>query len=163
MPKTKFQEIIFTIIMVIVMVYALVVYNIALDKGGLTNEVFIIALKELVIMGFAGFILEMLIAGPLSQKLAFKIVTPGKDRPVFIILAISAMTVCVMCPMMSLAATILFKGINAQLFSNWIQTTFLNFPMALCWQIFFAGPLVRWIFGLLFSQEEALLPASETE
>ena len=44
MPKTKFQEIIFTIIMVIVMVYALVVYNISLDKGGLTNEVFYIAL-----------------------------------------------------------------------------------------------------------------------
>ena len=39
MPKTKFQDIIFTLIMVVVMVYALVVYNISLDRGGLTNEV----------------------------------------------------------------------------------------------------------------------------
>ena len=31
MPKTKFQDIIFTLIMVVVMVYALVVYNISLD------------------------------------------------------------------------------------------------------------------------------------
>ena len=29
MPKTKFQEVIFTILMVMVMVYAMVVYNIA--------------------------------------------------------------------------------------------------------------------------------------
>lgn len=157
MPKTKFQEIIFTIIMVIVMVYALVVYNIALDKGGLTNEVFVIALRELLIMGIVGFLLELLIAGPLSQKLAFRIVTPGKDKPIFIILAISATTVCLMCPMMSFVATVLFKGVNAQLFSNWLQTSFLNFPMALCWQIFFAGPLVRWIFGLLFPEKENLM------
>ena len=150
MPKTKFQEIIFTIIMVIVMVYALVVYNIALDKGELTNQVFVIALQELVIMGIIGFILEMLIAGPLSKKLAFRLVTPGKDKPVFVILAVSAMTVCLMCPMMSFAATVLFKGTDAQLISKWLQTSVMNFPMAFCWQIFFAGPLVRWIFGRLF-------------
>lgn len=162
MPKTKFQEIIFTIMMVITMVYALVVYNISLDKGGLTNEVFLIAFGELAIMGVVGFLLEMLIAGPLSQKLAFRIVTPGKDRPIFVILTISAMTVCFMCPMMSLAATVLFKGVDAQLFSKWIQTSLLNFPMALCWQIFFAGPLVRWGFNHLFPSVPNPLRAHHT-
>ena len=39
MPKTKLQNIIFTIIMAFVMVYAMVCYNIALDKGGMTNEI----------------------------------------------------------------------------------------------------------------------------
>ena len=68
MPKNKFQDVIFTIMMVIVMVYGMVVYNISIDKGGLTNEVFVLALGELVIMGVVGFILEMFIAGPLSQK-----------------------------------------------------------------------------------------------
>ena len=38
MPKTKFQDVIFTLLMVVVMVYALVVYNISLDRGGLTND-----------------------------------------------------------------------------------------------------------------------------
>lgn len=161
MPKTKFQEIIFTIMMVIVMVYALVVYNISLDKGALTNEVFQIALGELLIMGVVGFVLEMCIAGPLSKKLAFRFVTPGKDKPMFVILAISAMTVCLMCPLMSLCATLLFKGIDIQLFSNWIQTSALNFPMALCWQIFFAGPFVRWVFGLMFNRKEELNCAGE--
>ena len=35
MPKTRLQNIIFTLIMAFVMVYAMVCYNIALDKGGI--------------------------------------------------------------------------------------------------------------------------------
>ena len=153
MPKTKFQEIIFTILMVIVMVYGMVVYNISLDRGGVTNAVFALAFKELLVMCIVAFLLEVFLAGPLAKKLAFNIVTPGKDRMIVIILAISAMTVCLMCPLMSLAATVLFHGINSELFAKWIQITALNFPMALCWQIFFTGPLVRWIFGRLFREK----------
>ena len=44
MPKTKFQDFIFTIIMVIVMVYAMVCYNIAFDKGGMSSDIFLLAL-----------------------------------------------------------------------------------------------------------------------
>ena len=150
MPKNLFQEIIFTLMMVAVMVYAMVVYNISLDRGGLTDEVFLMAFGELLIMGIAAFILEMFIAGPLAKKLAFCFVDPEKDRLILVILAISAMTVCLMCPMMSLLATLLFKGIDTQVISKWLQTTAMNFPMALCWQIFFAGPLVRKIFRTLF-------------
>ena len=40
MPKTKFQEVVFTILMVFVMVYAMICYNIALNIGGMTTEVF---------------------------------------------------------------------------------------------------------------------------
>lgn len=154
MPKTKFQDVIYTIMMVLVMVYALVLYNISLDKGGLTNEVFLLAFGELVIMGLVAFVLEMLIAGPLAKKLAFRLVTPGEDKLIYVILAISALTVCVMCPLMSLIATILFKGgFSSNLITSWIQTTVMNFPMALCWQIFFAGPLVRFLFGKLFPEK----------
>ncbi|MFR1378134.1 DUF2798 domain-containing protein [Clostridium neonatale] len=49
------------------------------------------------------------------------------------------MTVCCMCPMMSLVATILFKGVDVEFFAKWIQTVVIGFPMALCWQIFIAG------------------------
>ena len=41
MPKTKFQEVVFTILMVFVMVYAMICYNIALNIGGMSNEVFL--------------------------------------------------------------------------------------------------------------------------
>ena len=37
MPKTKLQEVIFTILMVFVMVYAMICYNIALNIGGMRN------------------------------------------------------------------------------------------------------------------------------
>lgn len=47
MPKNLFQEIVFTFIMVIVMVYAMICYNIALDFGVLNNTVFIAAFSEL--------------------------------------------------------------------------------------------------------------------
>ena len=37
MPKNKLQEVIFTILMVFVMVYAMVCYNIALNTGGIVQ------------------------------------------------------------------------------------------------------------------------------
>ncbi len=154
MPKTKFQEIIFTILMVVVMVYGMIVYNISLDRGGVSNVVFVMAFKELLVMGIVAFVFEVFLAGPLAKKLAFTIVTPGKDRRIVIILTISAMTVCLMCPLMSLMAAVLFQGLSTELLAKWIQITALNFPMALCWQIFFAGPLVRWVFGRIFRENE---------
>ena len=40
MPKTKLQEVVFTILMVFVMVYAMICYNNALNMGGMSNIVF---------------------------------------------------------------------------------------------------------------------------
>lgn len=58
-----------------------------------------------------------------------------------------------MCPLMSLVATVVFKGgLGGQLAAIWLQTLALNFPMAFCWQIFVAGPLVRFVFNRFFAQ-----------
>ena len=150
MPKTKFQEVVFTIMMVFVMVYAMICYNISLNIDGMANHVFLDAFHELVIMGPVAFILDFFLYGSLSKKLAFRIVNPAEDKPIMIILAISSITVCLMCPSMSLAATLLFKNAGTEFIAVWLQTTALNFPMAFFWQIFFAGPLVRKIFGAIF-------------
>ena len=150
MPKTKFQEVIFTILMVFVMVYAMICYNISLNIGGMANHVFLDAFHELVIMGPVAFILDFFLYGSLSKKLAFRIVNPAEDKPIMIILAISSITVCLMCPSMSLVATLLFKNPGKEVIAIWLQTTALNFPMAFFWQSFFAGPLVRKIFGASF-------------
>ena len=150
MPKNKFQEVIFTIIMVFVMVYAMICYNISLNIDGMANHVFLDAFHELVIMGPVAFILDFFLYGSLSKKLAFRIVNPAEDKPIMIILAISSITVCLMCPSMSLVATLLFKNAGTEFIAVWLQTTALNFPMAFFWQIFFAGPLVRKIFGAIF-------------
>lgn len=155
MPKTKLQNVIFTLLMALVMVYALICYNIALDKGGLSNAVFLLAFHELTFMWPIAVILELFLVEKLAQKLAFRIIAPESNEPIFIVFAISAITVCLMCPMMSLVATVLFKNPGSEIIAVWFQTTVMNFPMALFWQIFFAGPCVRFVFRMLFRKQMA--------
>ena len=155
MPQTKAQNVFFTLLMALVMVYAMICYNIALATGGLRNEVFLMALHELIIMWPVAFVLEFFVVERLSQKLAFRLVTPGVDKPIFVVLALSSMIVCLMCPMMSAVATLLFKDAGSEFFAVWVQTAAMNFPMAFCWQIFFCGPLVRLIFRTLFRRSLA--------
>ena len=154
MPKTKFQDFVYTIIMVICMVYTMICYNVAVNTGGLTNQVFVAALGELPIMGVIAFILEFFFIGKLAQKLAFRIVDPKKDKPIFITLAISTMIVCLMCPIMSFLGSILFSfdGMS-NVISKWLQICVLNFPMALCSQLFYIGPFVRFIFNKIFKNK----------
>ena len=153
MPKNKFQDVIFTIIMVFFMVYAIICYKLALNQGGMTNEVFLLALHELVITGPVAFVLHFLSYGGLAQKITFGGVDPQNAKQYEIVLAISSVTVCLMCPTMSLVATILFSHPGAELIAVWFQKTVLNFPMAFFWQIFFAGPVVRRIFACIFDRK----------
>ena len=155
MPETRLQRFCFTLLMALVMVYALICYNIALEQGGLSNHVFALAGHELLIMWPLAVILEMTVVEKLSHKLTSRLHALGVDRPILILLTMSTMIVCLMCPTMSLAATLLFKHPGSELIAIWIQTTILNFPMALCWQIFAAGPLVRLIFRTL-TQKQSL-------
>ena len=153
LPQNKFQEVIFTMFMAFVMVYAMICYNIALNVGGLKNFVFLAAFKEMIVLWPIAVVLELLFVGKLAQKLAFRFVTPGKDPIIMMILAISTMSVCLMCPLMSLTATILFKNAGTEIVAVWLQTTAMNFLVALCWQIFFAGPFVRNVFGFFVKKK----------
>ena len=73
MPKTKSQTVVFTIIMVIVMVYAMVCYNISISLGEMNNQVFLMALGELPLMGVIAFILEFVLVERLARKITFKL------------------------------------------------------------------------------------------
>ena len=50
MPKTLLEKIVFTIVMATIMVYGMIVYNVALNTGGVTNATFLMALHEMPIM-----------------------------------------------------------------------------------------------------------------
>lgn len=56
MPKNKVQDAVFTAIMAIIMVYGMIVYNVALNTGGVSGETFLLALHELPIMAPIAFI-----------------------------------------------------------------------------------------------------------
>lgn len=164
MPQNKLQDVFFTLMIVLAMVYAMVCYNIALDQGGLTNAVFAMALRELPVIVPIAFALELLVVGRLAQRLALRMICAERALMILVILAISAMTVCLMCPLMSFFAAVLFQHPGAQLPAVWLQTAALNFPMALCWQIFSAGPAVRAVFRLLFRRQlSAAAPEQGTE
>ena len=165
MPQTKFQDFIFTLIMASLMVYGMIVYNIALDMGQLTNQVFRLALAELPIMVPIAVILEMFVVSPIAAKLAFRVVRPT-DRPAVITLAISFVIVCIMCPIMSLIATGLFQSLS---FASWVQTLACNLPAAMLWQMCYCGPFSRLVFRTLFRRqltqgaEKAHAPAAMPE
>ena len=156
MPKTKFQDVVFTLIMASVMVYGMVVYNVSLNRGGVETVNFALALHELPIMVPVAFVLEFFFVGKLAKRLAFTVVRPT-DRPQLIVCAVSICICCIMCPTMSLIATFLFKTPG---FGTWVETFALNFPMAICWQMFFCGPLVRLIFRSIFRGKEGLREAA---
>ena len=163
MPQTKKQEIVYTVMMVCVMVYGMVCYNIALDVGGMQNFIFAAALSELPIMGVIGFLLDTFLVGPTAMRIATGWFTPGKDKQVFLVAAISCLSAWMMCPLMSLAATLLFKHAGVQVIAVWFETTAKNFPMALLWQLFFAGPLVRFVFRHLIALVQPREKAAVTE
>lgn len=149
MPKTTVQRIVFTLIMALIMVYGMIVYNVALNTGGVSNETFLLALHELPIMVPVAFILEFFVVEKLATRLAFTFMRPT-DRPQLITYAISLMIVCIMCPVMSLVATLLFKEAS---FGTWVHTFGCNLPMALLWQLLYCGPLARLIFRTLFRRQ----------
>ena len=153
MQRTKLQNFIFTAIMAFIMVYGMVCYNIAIDKGGMSNEIFLIAFHEMPIMWPVAVILEMFVFERLAIKLAFRFVTPGKESEFMVTVAISSMIVALMCPTMSLIATVLFAHPGSEVVAVWLQKYVLNFPMAFFWQTFIAGPLVRNVFKIFESDK----------
>ena len=134
MPKNKFQDVVFTIIMATIMVYGMVVYNVALNTGTVNGTTFLAATHELPIMVPIAFVLEFFVVGKIAKMLAFTVMRPT-DRPQFITYA-----------------TFLFKEPS---FGMWVKTWAMNFPMAICYQMFYCGPFVRLIFRAIFVRKNA--------
>lgn len=152
MPKTKIQNFIFTVAMAFIMVYAMICYNIALNIGGMSNQVFLLAFHEMVIMWPIAILLEYFVIEKIALHITFKLVDPKVERPFFIKLVICSVIVCLMCPIMSLIATILFKNAGIEIIAVWLETATFNFPMALAWQIFFGGAFIRYLDKKIISR-----------
>ena len=151
MPQTKLQDFIYTLIMAFLMVYVMICYNISIHTGGLNNFVFLEAFKELPFMWIVAIILEFFLIGKIAHKLAFKVFDPKKTPNILISYGISIVIVTFMCPIMSLIATIFINKPSLDIFiSSWLQSMVLSFPMAMCFQLFYAGPIVRFIFKIIF-------------
>jgi hypothetical protein len=129
--------------------------------GGMSNQVFAASWRVVPIEFAVAFLLEVFIAGPLSEKLAFRAVNPAEAKPYVTTTAIICATVGLMCPMMSFVATIMYNGINIEFLANWMQKIVFNLPFAFFTQLFFIQPFVRFLFGTIFKNQ--LSKASEND
>lgn len=150
MPKTIFQSIIFTTMIVFCMVYCMTVYTISLNSGGLSYGDFLTALKEMWVEFVVVFLLIFCFVTKTARKLALRIFNPENDNPMFLILSIQSFTVCIIVPLITLFATFFHNGFTSEWFVQWITLAFTCYPMAFFLQIFLVGPLVRNIFRLIF-------------
>lgn len=131
MKKSKLHHFLFTVAMAFVMVYAMICYNIALHRGGMSNSVFVLAFHKLWIMWPIAIILELFFVEKGAVQLAMKKFHPEQTSPQLFQMAICTMIVCLMCPIMSFIATLLFQNAGNQVIALWLQAMFVNFPMTL--------------------------------
>ena len=164
MIKTRTEKLVFGILMSVTMAIGMEIYNVAIKMGyntmpgglsNMVNQVFPDALAEAAYMWIFIFLFSNLWGNRLGHALAEKIIRPEQDNPFFITLMVSSCTVLVMCPTMSMVAAILFNVILAgnpvsQLPAIWVGTVIKNFPMALLWNLFAAGPFSRLVHGKIF-------------
>jgi len=153
MPKTKFLSFIFTLIMAFCMVYCMTAYNIALKMGALSYQVFSLAIKEMWIEYVIVFVLVYFVVTKNSLRLTFKTIDPKKAQPIMITLFIQSFTVLQMVPCVTLITTFLHNGFTKDWLTQWLTSIVLCFPMAFFLQIFFVGPFVRFVFGLIFKKQ----------
>lgn len=168
MIRTKTQGIVFGILMSYAMAYGMEVYNVAIKEGvdlaagglsNMTNLVFWDALKEASYMGILVFLFSNLWGNRLGEAFSRRHCDPGKDNPYFCRLLRQGGTVAIMCPTMSLVASVLFNVVLGgapwwQLPAIWVGTVLKNFPMAFFWNFFAAAPFSHWAFERLFPQPQ---------
>lgn len=168
MPKNKFQGFIFGVIMSYAMAIGMEVYNTAINMGfaiqpgsfsSMNNSVFAHAFKEALFMGLLVLIISNLWGNSLGAAIAARHINPDRDNPYICRLMRQAGTIAVMCPSMSLAASILFNILPgtvpiSQLPAVWAGTILKNFPMAFFWNMFAAAPFTHWLFSMIFRNQE---------
>lgn len=145
MPKTKLQDLAFSVIMVCLMVYVMTLFNIAQEMG-LSYETMLVALKEMWIEAIIAFVVQRYVAGPFARRTLvrqFDGAAPGVRT-----VTMAACNVMLMAPIMTLIVNAMYNGISADLPMIWLRRLLFNFPFALCMQVFYVGPLARLIFRM---------------
>jgi hypothetical protein len=167
MPKNRAQGIVYGLLMTLFMTIGMEIYNNAvkagvnLMPGGFSNMDYSViagALAELPLMAAIVFIISNLYGNKVGRSIAERFIDPERDSDFLRQTIIIACTTLVMCPSMSLVASVLFNAILAgrplaELPVIWLGTVFKNFGMALMWNLFAATPLTRACFGAIFTRE----------
>ncbi len=148
MPQTRFEKLVFSLMMSAMMVLGMESYNLLLIGASAGHFARALAL-ELPLMTAVVMLTQNCVGGPLALRLASLFgVRPGPSTRS--LLVISCCTVVLMCPLMSMWATLFFKLQLGPVSAVWLRTVAMNLPMAFGWQLLIAGPTVRHAFRRLF-------------
>lgn len=145
-PPGKF---IYGTLMAILMVYGMETYNTGLRHGWLHLSTFLFPLGEFFALTLCVVILQAYAGAPLAARLG-TVLQRRIRKPIPRSLLMPLSMVLVMCPLMSLVATLCFQKIDHSLLLNWLRTLAINLPMALIWQFLCAGPLTRFVCRSVF-------------
>jgi hypothetical protein len=145
MPKTKGQDLFFSVIMVCCMVYCMTVFNNALDFG-LSYSLFPLALQRMWVEVVIAFFLQRYAAGPNARRIVRKLHEGGTMDPVLTAAVMAVGNVMIMAPVMTFLISGLHNGFNTRLPILWLKRVVFNFPFALCIQTVYVGPFVRFLY-----------------
>lgn len=146
MPKTKLQDLAFSVMMVIAMVYCMTLYNIAMEMG-FAYITFLIALKSMWIEAVIAFFVQRYVARPLVQKIVSRLVDIRETKQLMVTTLFSLVTVFIMAPCMTFIVNVLHHGFTKDIILLWLPKLVINFPFALIIQTYFVGPFIRFLFG----------------
>lgn len=133
MPETRLQEVVFALLMSFFMVLGMEFYNGSIQMGEWTRAVFPIMFGEMRFMLPLCFATSYFVMDKIAQKLMLRLVTPGQDKPILVVLVRSGITVSLMCPAMSFWATLIFMA------SAWILSISGSAPSSAISQWRFSG------------------------
>ena len=154
MPKTKLESVVFTALMGFCMVFSMTCYTGVLRAGGVTYGLFAQSIREMWIEFAFVFLLVFFGVSRIAPRIALKLLHPRELPQILFTLVVQGLTVSMVVPAVTLFASLLHGGVNLGFFPRWIQLAGQCFPAAPILQVFYIGPLVRWLFRLLFRRNE---------
>ena len=155
MGETKFQKIVFTLLMCAFMVLGMTVYNMLLNEG-LSEHFLLHLLKDILPVFAIALCLDVFMVGPLAKGFVFNVLKPGKNaKPIKIILMIATSMVTCMVLCRSVYGAVMGFGFTGEALRMYPLVVIRNFIMAWPLNLFIVSPLVRFIlFPAIFPAKE---------
>ena len=154
MPKTTFQRVVFTCLGVLLMATTMATYNKYLVYGEFSVELF----KQVGIAfcqkAPVAFLLQFFVIQKFAGKQAAKYPT---DNKILYQCIRTGFTVLLMCPIMCCYSNIInwvqFHWTFGQFLESFITKMPVNWIFAFCVQIWFLGPINRFLFRTIFKKQ----------
>lgn len=148
MPVNAKENLIFTIMMVFIMALVMTAYNVFLHNG-LSLDSLMKAWTLFPLTYMVAFLIEKFIVGGIAFGLIKKFIK--HEDPIIKKILVSALCfVPFMVITMSLFGAIFLNESGMPWYETWLKAMPMNFIVAYPLQVLFAGPIVRYLFRIVF-------------